>query len=357
MTLQTATARRIEPPPTGRPLVVPASSPADVRRAILHAPRRSACRSPSAPPGTAPTRRSTAACVRRHLGGWRPSWSTPTAGSPVSAPAPSGATSPPPPRRSGSAPLSGSHPRRRRHRLHARRRAELALAPLRARRRQPAARPRRHRRRAAASSPSPEENADLFWALRGGGGGFGVVTALEFRLHRVPQVYAGTAYFRVERAAATLARYRDWIAGAPDALSTAVLLTRMEDGRARARDPGDVRRRRRSRRAACCARCSRRPATPFADGMRRCATPTPRWAARRRARSSCSTSCSDAAIDGDRGRGASRGPTVEVRHWGGAMAAPEPGAGPVGARGAAAVGDRRRRGARRCGRTGPAGRS
>ncbi len=37
MTVQTSTARRLEPPPTGPPLVVPASSPADVRRAILHA--------------------------------------------------------------------------------------------------------------------------------------------------------------------------------------------------------------------------------------------------------------------------------------------------------------------------------
>ena len=78
---------------------------------------------------------------------------------------------------------------------------------------------------------SDQENADLFWALRGGGGGFGVVTSLELRLHHVAQVYAGTAYFDVERAAATLTRYRDWIGGAPDALSTAVLLTRLEDGR------------------------------------------------------------------------------------------------------------------------------
>ena len=39
-----------------------------------------------------------------------------------------------------------------------------------------------------------------FWALRGGGGNFGVVTALEFRLHPVARVYAGTAYFAIERA-------------------------------------------------------------------------------------------------------------------------------------------------------------
>ena len=69
---------------------------------------------------------------------------------------------------------------------------------------------------------SADEHADLFWALRGGGGNFGVVTALEFRLHPVARVYAGTSYFAIERAAETLARYREWIADAPDELSTAV---------------------------------------------------------------------------------------------------------------------------------------
>src|SRR4051794_14623001 len=73
---------------------------------------------------------------------------------------------------------------------------------------------------------SRDEHPDLHWALRGGGGGFGVVTAMEIALHPVERVYAGTAYYAVERAAETLARYREWIAGAPDALSTAVLLTR-----------------------------------------------------------------------------------------------------------------------------------
>ena len=56
---------------------------------------------------------------------------------------------------------------------------------------------------------SAERHADLFWALRGGGGGFGLVTELEFRLHPVERVYAGTSYFPVERAAETLAVYRD----------------------------------------------------------------------------------------------------------------------------------------------------
>ncbi|MEO3863707.1 FAD-binding protein [Acrocarpospora sp. B8E8] len=71
----------------------------------------------------------------------------------------------------------------------------------------------------------PDQHADLFWALRGGGGGFGVVTALEFRLYPVSQVYAGTATFPVERAAETLAAYRDWCATSPDEVSTALVLT------------------------------------------------------------------------------------------------------------------------------------
>src|SRR4051794_35205229 len=79
---------------------------------------------------------------------------------------------------------------------------------------------------------SASEHPDLFWALRGGGGGFGVVTALEIDLHPVRRVYAGTAWFGIERAGETLARYRDWIASAPDALSTAVLLTRLDGERA-----------------------------------------------------------------------------------------------------------------------------
>jgi FAD/FMN-containing dehydrogenase len=65
---------------------------------------------------------------------------------------------------------------------------------------------------------------DLLWALRGGGGSFGVVTALEFRLHPVSRVYAGAVTFGRERAAEVLAFYRSWIERIPDALSTAVLV-------------------------------------------------------------------------------------------------------------------------------------
>jgi FAD/FMN-containing dehydrogenase len=72
-------------------------------------------------------------------------------------------------------------------------------------------------------------NGDLFWALRGGGGNFGVVTSLEFRLYPVRRVYAGAVYFPAGRAGDVLARYREWVRSAPDELSTAVLVRRLPD--------------------------------------------------------------------------------------------------------------------------------
>jgi FAD/FMN-containing dehydrogenase len=71
-----------------------------------------------------------------------------------------------------------------------------------------------------------DRNGDLFWALRGGGGNFGVVTALELRLFPVEQVYAGTALFPIARAGAVLELYRDWGHELPDELSTTVVLLR-----------------------------------------------------------------------------------------------------------------------------------
>ncbi|MGH2830990.1 MAG: FAD-binding oxidoreductase [Actinomycetota bacterium] len=66
------------------------------------------------------------------------------------------------------------------------------------------------------------ENPDLFWALHGGGGNFGVVTALEFRLHPVDTVYAGLMLYPAEQGRELLALWRDQMAGAPDELGAAV---------------------------------------------------------------------------------------------------------------------------------------
>jgi FAD/FMN-containing dehydrogenase len=53
------------------------------------------------------------------------------------------------------------------------------------------------------------QNTDLFWAIRGGGGAFGVVTALELELFDLPTVYAGAAFFPIERAAEVLHTWRE----------------------------------------------------------------------------------------------------------------------------------------------------
>ena len=66
---------------------------------------------------------------------------------------------------------------------------------------------------------APDENADLFWALRGGGGNFGVVTSLELRLHDVgPQVLSGQIIYPFDRAGEMLRFFRDFMAEAPDEL-------------------------------------------------------------------------------------------------------------------------------------------
>ena len=64
---------------------------------------------------------------------------------------------------------------------------------------------------------SEDENPDLFWALRGGGGNFGVVTALEFRLHEIgPMVYAGLALFDPADAHAVATAFRDFHSPGPE---------------------------------------------------------------------------------------------------------------------------------------------
>jgi UDP-N-acetylenolpyruvoylglucosamine reductase len=67
---------------------------------------------------------------------------------------------------------------------------------------------------------SRTENEDLFWALRGGGGNFGVVTALQFQLSRVePEVLAGTVFHTTRRVRDSLDCYRELTANAPDELT------------------------------------------------------------------------------------------------------------------------------------------
>jgi FAD/FMN-containing dehydrogenase len=195
-----------------------------------------------------------------------------------------------------------------------------------------------------------DHHADLFWALRGGGGNFGVVTALEVRLHAVGRVYAGVSVYDAGRAAETLARYREWAAGEPDELNTAVMLMRMPDAPA---VPEPVR----GRPVLAVrvfhlggyeeAECRLGPlleaaGTPLVDGFRAMtfaeagaaiAGPSaPPMAVRQHIDlfqdlpDAVLEALPDAAFDD------APGTAVEVRHWGGAMARPGPDAGPVGHR-------------------------
>jgi hypothetical protein len=71
---------------------------------------------------------------------------------------------------------------------------------------------------------SAEENPDLFWGVRGGGGNFGIVTEFEFRLNPVgPTVLAGPIFWPMEDSPDVLRFYREWIAEAPDELMTIVV--------------------------------------------------------------------------------------------------------------------------------------
>ena len=65
-----------------------------------------------------------------------------------------------------------------------------------------------------------DNEPDLFWALRGGGGSFGLVTAIEFRLHEVPELYAGMLAFPWERAAEVLETWRGWLPSTPEEVTS-----------------------------------------------------------------------------------------------------------------------------------------
>ena len=71
---------------------------------------------------------------------------------------------------------------------------------------------------------SADEHSDLFWGLRGGGGSLGIVTGMEIRLYPVTTVYGGTLFYPVQAAGEVFARYRDWIAAAPDELTSSIVL-------------------------------------------------------------------------------------------------------------------------------------
>src|SRR5439155_19813159 len=78
---------------------------------------------------------------------------------------------------------------------------------------------------------SEDDHADLFWALRGGGGNFGVVTSFEYRLHEVGPLLAGLVAHPFARAREALEFYREFSADMPDELTAGfAFLTHPEAG-------------------------------------------------------------------------------------------------------------------------------
>jgi FAD binding domain/Berberine and berberine like len=65
-----------------------------------------------------------------------------------------------------------------------------------------------------------DNEPDLFWALRGGGGSFGVVTALEFDLLPLSEIFAGALLFPAEQASEVLQGWREWTSGMPEAMTS-----------------------------------------------------------------------------------------------------------------------------------------
>ena len=77
---------------------------------------------------------------------------------------------------------------------------------------------------------SATENADLLWALRGGGGNFGVVTSFEFQLHPVSTVLGGVLFYPLARARDVMRFYRDFTKTTPDALTVFCAMMCTPDG-------------------------------------------------------------------------------------------------------------------------------
>lgn len=71
------------------------------------------------------------------------------------------------------------------------------------------------------------ENSDLFWGVRGGGGNFGVVTAIEFTLYPVAKIYGGEMIFPPELVADALRFFRDWVKTLPDSMTSSIVVMKL----------------------------------------------------------------------------------------------------------------------------------
>ena len=177
---------------------------------------------------------------------------------------------------------------------------------------------------------SAERHPDLFWALRGAGANFGVVTSMDVRLHPAGRAFAGRALFPIERAEHALARFRDLAPGLPHELSASLALGR-SGLELRACYTGDV-----DDGVRALLPLWRAAGTPLTDGLRTLpyaqvgeavgSTPPRAFELLDDLPDALIAAAADAVR---RPLGADE---VEVRLWGGAMASPGPGAGPVGHR-------------------------
>jgi FAD binding domain-containing protein len=76
-------------------------------------------------------------------------------------------------------------------------------------------------------SANAAQNPDLFWALRGGKGGFGVVTSMDFELVPLTTLYGGALFFDAEHIAPVLTAWADWTKTAPESVSTSMAILRL----------------------------------------------------------------------------------------------------------------------------------
>ncbi len=77
---------------------------------------------------------------------------------------------------------------------------------------------------------SAHQNADLFWALRGGGGNFGIVTSFRYCLHPIGPVTAGLLIYPQQQSAEVLSFYRNYLPSTPDCLDTSAVFLKTPDG-------------------------------------------------------------------------------------------------------------------------------
>jgi FAD/FMN-containing dehydrogenase len=196
-----------------------------------------------------------------------------------------------------------------------------------------------------------DQYRDLFWALRGGGGNFGIVTSLEFRLYPTPTIFSGMTFHPVEHALDLFAAYQKWAPTEPDEMNTAVLVMRLPPapsipeglrGRQvlalRAFHLGDARSGRRTLAplldAAGPPLFDGLDVRPFPEASAAANGPDVPPIALRQYVEFFHHLPADALAHAVESGAVANSPLafVELRHWGGAMSRPDADAGPAGAR-------------------------